>query len=70
MPSLAYLDGWFAHKYHTENYGAAVGSNPFDERTQSVSNAQWDAGYAQRFSARKHDLDMSLDDVEPWSSDL
>lgn len=70
MPSLAYLDGWFSHKYYCEAEAADTPQNPFNEFTQSVSNAQWDAGYSQRFSARKHGLDMSLDDIETWSESL
>lgn len=69
MPSLAYLDGWFAHKQAAEN-DVNGPSNPFDETTQPVSSAQWSAGYSQRFSARKHGLDMSLDDTETWAAEL
>lgn len=56
--SESFLNGWLAHKNDV-----GLDECPYDERTQAVSYGQWAAGWSQRFSACKHDLDMSLDEI-------
>lgn len=52
----AYMDGWHSHK------GGQEQSNPYSEAYQPYSYRQWLAGWCDRFSAIKHELDLSLDE--------
>jgi len=60
--TTAEKDGWCAHKFEV-----SVEHNPYDERRQSASNAEWTAGWCARFGAIKHGR---LDEIESDYEDL
>jgi hypothetical protein len=57
--SDTYLDGWLAHREGVES-----DANPYDEKTQARSHAQWRSGWCDRFGACKHDGSLTHDDAE------
>jgi hypothetical protein len=59
----AFLDGWLAHKADVDG-----DDNPFDEKRQPRSHHQWTSGWCARFSACKHDHDLTYDDAA-WSDE-
>ena len=63
MKHPAYIDGWFAHK------GGQPNDNPYNVITQSVSYIKWESGWYARSAARRHGLDMSLDELNVYDSD-
>lgn len=54
-----FLDGWFAHK---GKFGPMAPTNPYSPHTQAYSHSKWQAGYAHRYNAIKHDLPLDHDD--------
>lgn len=59
MTSEAYRNGWLAHaKKHPAE------GNPYDEKAQPYSHAQWTSGWCGRFSAVKHDQWEESDDFK------
>jgi len=60
MKSAPYLDGWLAQK---DGYNSG---NPYDETKQPYSYGQWISGWCDRFTAVKHNLDLSLDDTQTF----
>jgi hypothetical protein len=60
MKSAPYLDGWLAHK------GGLNQHCPYREDVQPYSYGQWVSGWCDRFSAVKHETDLSLDDTQTF----
>lgn len=58
----SYLNGWLAHKGDCPQ-----DLNPYNEIQQPYSYANWLSGWCDRFSAVKHGLDLSLDEMDMWS---
>jgi len=63
-PSDAWLDGWFAHRDNSIGEYPRGRENPYNERTQRRSRAQWGRGYASRHNAVKHGFALEWDDAE------
>lgn len=55
----AYLDGWLAHLKDVD-----VEANPFDDKRQARSHAQWTSGWCARFGAVKHGHPLAYDEAE------
>ncbi len=61
MKPEPYINGWFSHKNDIANNDD---ENPYFEKSQKYSHMQWLSGWCARFSAVKHGLDLSLDDMD------
>lgn len=62
MKPESYINGWFAHKGERSQE-----ENPYKEKVQEYSHNQWISGWCDRFSAVKHGLDLSLDEMDIFS---
>ena len=56
--SVPFLDGWFAHRNYPRN-----SSNPFNPKMEHYSHREWENGWAARFNAVKHELELEYDRV-------
>lgn len=54
---IPYIDGWLAHKGGVEYSNR----NPYSATHAPASHALWREGWCDRFSAIKHESDLSFD---------